>query len=88
RRLSEGIERWTAGEWRFNELVSRMARVGRELNELDQPTEDDPTDAEDARRRLLAEWDALDEAERSELLHAAIAEAVVEGKQVRVTRRR
>ncbi len=88
RRLSEGIERWTAGEWRYHELVSRMARVVRELNDLDRPVEDEPTDAEEARRRLLAEWDALDEGERGELLHAAIAEAVVEGRQVRVTRRR
>ncbi|MGE3961569.1 MAG: recombinase family protein [Dehalococcoidia bacterium] len=88
RRLSEGIERWVAGEWRYTELVSRMTRVVRALNELDQPLEEAPTDSEGARRRLLADWDALDPHDRGELLHAAVAEAVVEGKQVRVTRRR
>lgn len=88
RRLSEGIERWVAGEWRYAELVSRMATVARDLNDLDRPVSPEPTDADEARERLLLEWDALDEQERSALLHAAIAEAVVDGKTVRVTRRR
>lgn len=88
RRLSEGIERWVAGEWRYSELVPRVASVVRELHELDRPTVDQPADAEDARGRLLAEWDALDDRERSDLLRAVVAEAVVEGKAVRVTRRR
>lgn len=88
RRLAEGIERWVAGEWRYAELVQRLAPVTLDLQELERPARDAPTDAEDARRRLVAEWDALDESERAELLRAAVAEAVVDGKSVRVTRRR
>lgn len=88
RRLAEGIERWVAGEWRYYELRQRLAPVARELHEMDRPVEAEATDAETARTRLLSEWDALDEPERAQLLQAVMAEAVVEGKTVRVTRRR
>jgi len=88
RRLAEGIERWVAGEWRYYELVSRLTPVAKELHEMDRPVLDEPADAEDARRRLTSDWDALDEQERGTLLHAALAEVVVEGRNVRLTRRR
>lgn len=88
RRLAEGIERWVAGEWRFYELVSRLTPVVRELHEMDRPVLDEPADAEEARRRLISDWDALDQQERGALLHAALAEVVVEGRNVRLTRRR
>jgi len=88
RRLSEALERWVAGEWRYYELVSRVAPVVTELHEMDHPALEVRTDAEEARRELLGEWDALDEGERARLLRAVLAEAVVDGKSVRVTRRR
>ncbi len=88
RRLSESLERWVAGEWRYYELVSRVAPVVGELHEMDRPAIEEHADSEDSRRQLLLEWDALDEGERTALLRAVLAEAVVDGKTVRVTRRR
>ena len=88
RKLSEALERWAAGEWRYYELVSRAAPVVTELHEMDRPALEEPADTEERRRDLLSDWDALDESERASLLRAVLAEAVVDGKTVRVTRRR
>ena len=88
RKLSEALERWVAGEWRYYELVSRVGPVVSELHEMDRPVIDEHADTEDLRRDLLRDWDALDESERAVLLRAVLAEAVVDGTTVRVTRRR
>ncbi len=88
RKLSEALERWVAGEWRYYELVSRVGPVVTELHEMDRPALEEQADTDELRRRLLGDWDALDEAERALLLRAVLAEAVVDGKTVRVTRRR
>lgn len=88
RKLSEALERWVAGEWRYYELVSRVSPVVTELHEMDRPAMEEPTDSEEMRRHLVADWGDLDESERAVLLRAVLAEAVVDGTTVRVTRRR
>lgn len=88
RKLSEALERWVAGEWRYYELVSRVKSVVTELHEMDRPALEELADTEELRRHLLSDWDALDESERAMLLRAVLAEAVVDGKTVRVSRRR
>lgn len=89
RRLMEGVERWIAGEWRYAELVTRVAEPVRELHrlELPVPADTEPT-PDEARRRLLRDWETLDDPERASLLRAAVAEVVVSGDDVRITRRR
>lgn len=88
RRLLEGLERWIAGEWRYAELLARVGEPVRELHQGELPVTAVLASPEEARRRLLREWDELDEAARSELLHATLAEAIVFGDEVRITRRR
>ena len=48
----------------------------------------DAIEPEDARRRLLDDWDVLDFDARRALLRRAVAEVVVTDEGVRVTRRR
>ncbi|MEX2373932.1 MAG: recombinase zinc beta ribbon domain-containing protein, partial [Dehalococcoidia bacterium] len=88
RRLTEGIERWVAGEWRYTELVRRMASTAEALLAAEAPTLEEAPAPEDAWRRVALDWDDLDFDERRLLLRAAIAEIVVSGEDVRVTRRR
>jgi hypothetical protein len=88
RRLTEAIERWTAGEWRYTELVRRMSTTVRTLHADETPLDAPPIPAEGARRRLAREWDDLEFEERRALLQASLAEIVVSGPDIRLTLRR
>lgn len=88
RRLTEAVERWIAGEWRYYELVRRVASVARDLQEEEDPPVQDSPAAEEARRRLLQAWDGLDPEAHRTLLRAAVAEVVVADKDVRIALRR
>ncbi len=88
RRLTEAVERWTAGEWRYAELVRRVGSLVRDLQAEEEPAVDISPAAEESRRQLVREWDALEFAERRTLLRAAVAEVVVTGQDVRIALRR
>ncbi len=88
RRLTEAVERWIAGEWRYQELSRRVAPVVRELQSAEAPQQDASPAAEEARHRLVREWDHLDFEGRRLLLQAAIAEVVVADSDVRIALQR
>lgn len=90
RQLTEAIEHWYGGEWRFPELVARAAPTVVELAGLEAPEGMDPPEAgaDAARMALLAGWDTLSVAERAGLLRTTLAEVVVQDGHIRVVRRR
>jgi site-specific DNA recombinase len=91
RDLSRMLERFVAGEWTWAELRRRTAANVLEQLEIEaaHATATVTTiDPDTARRRLLAEWDALPADERRRLLRECIAEVVVADDGVLVTRRR
>ena len=91
RALDRMIERRVAGEWTDAELVRRAGANVLELLELEQAAAAEREEAigpEEARRRLIAEWDALAFDDRRALLQRAVAEVVVTDDGVRMTRRR
>lgn len=91
RLLERMLERRAAGQWSDAELVRRAAPAVLEQLEheaAEAAERDEAVDPEQARRRLLAEWDALSFERRRVLLRRAVAEVVVTDDSVRVTRRR
>jgi site-specific DNA recombinase len=88
RRLTESLERWTAGEWRYSELAKRVAPTVRALQADETPPEGLAIAADEARRQLVREWDDLEFEELRALLQAAVAEIVVSGSDIRLTLRR
>lgn len=88
RRLTESVERWIAGEWRYYELVRRVAALARDLQEAEDPPVEDSPAAEEARRQLMRRWDDFEFEERRTLLRAAVAEVAVADKDVRIALRR
>ena len=91
RTLDHMLERRVAGQWTDADLVRRAGPIV--LEQLSMEVRDAMGDAapvppEDARARLLDEWDALPFEERRALLLAAVAEIVVTDTAVRVARRR
>ncbi|MFA7250327.1 MAG: recombinase family protein [Dehalococcoidia bacterium] len=91
RTLDLMLERRAAGQWTDADLVRRAAPVV--LEQLSMETEAateraDPVQPEQARARLVEEWDRLGFEERRSLLHHAVAEVVVTDDAVRVARRR
>lgn len=86
RRVARLLERWDAGELRFDDLMARLRPVAQALVEAEREALL-PVDAK-AAQHLVAEWDSLDPLERRRLLRAMIAEIVIVDAQVRVTRRR
>lgn len=91
RDFSRMLERYVHGEWTWSELRRRSAANVLEQLEIEEAyatatvTSLDP---DQARRRLLAEWEALPFAERRRLLRECVAEVVVADDGVMVTRRR
>jgi len=88
RRLTESIERWTAGEWRYSELAKRVAPTVRALQADETPPQGFAIAADEARRQLVRDWDGLEFEELRALLQAAVAEVVVAGSDIRLTLRR
>ena len=91
RALDRMLERRAAGEWTDADLLRRA--TDNVLEQLDHEQAAaaearDDLEPEEARRRLVEEWDALDFAARRALLRRAVAEVVVTDEAVRVTRRR
>ena len=90
RTLDHMLERRVAGQWTDADLVRRAAPVVLEQLSLEAEDafESDPVAPEDARARLLDDWDDLPFEDRRSLLQQAVAEIVVTDDAVRVARRR
>jgi site-specific DNA recombinase len=88
RQFVELLERWHAGQWRFDEFVARASPAATALHRLELPADQPPLDVGEAQARLVEEWDNLPPGERTTLLRAVVAEVVVSGDDIRVTRRR
>ena len=89
REIAHTLERWSAGELTYRDVLRQAGEASLEAIRLDLPAEaahsrpGGPT----ATARLVAEWDSLDFSAKRELLLAAVAEVVVKDSRVRVTRR-
>ncbi len=90
RALDRMLERRAAGEWTDAELVRHAAANVLEQLDIERSAEQgaDEVPPEEARKRLLGEWENLEFAERRALLRRVVAEVVVTDEGVRVTRRR
>lgn len=89
--LDHMLERRAAGQWTDADLVRRAAPVVLEQLSIEAEAAVDraePVQPEEARVRLVQEWDALSFEERRSLLHHAVAEVVVTDDAVRLARRR
>jgi site-specific DNA recombinase len=91
RTLDHMLERRVTGQWTDADLVRRAAPIVLEqlsLEAAEAVERTDPVDPDDARTRLVDEWDGLRFEERRALLQHAVAEIVVTDDAVRVSRRR
>ncbi len=91
RTLDHMLERRAAGQWTDADLVRRAAPIVLEQLGMEAAAafeSSDPVAPEEARTRLLDEWDDLAFDDRRALLQHAVAEVVVTDDAVRVARQR
>lgn len=91
RTLDHMLERRAAGQWTDADLVRRASPIVLEqlsIEAAESLERSEPVAPDDARARLVEDWDALTFKERRDLLQHAVAEIVVTDDAVRLARLR